>query len=377
MSGIVTPILDTLLHQVLGKRVDTQESRQLFEPVKPVLPGRAPRAVHSDSSLNSERTEVALPQSAIDKSAQRSSSQLLTPTAPSSTTTHFSHAARTIADILVKFPAPPSVIRPQAPLISDGAPSNVQSLAAGLQQSIEASGLFYESHLARWYRGGLSRAALELEPQTRFQIPNRAMANPGSEAAIARQGEAAPTFKAIDRSLVSPAPLKPDAAEQMGRQGMIDQPAESPQATRVANMGLLDDMLQGIVRHQLELMVTPTLRWEGDLWSGIFMALMIQVPEALDERAQGERGESEDDDAVWHSQLNLELPRLGALDVQLHMRSASLSLILESDNERSVRALAGGREELEERLRGCGFEGVRISILKKSSEDALSTGDEQ
>ena len=34
MSGI-TPILDTLLHQVLGKRVDVPVARQTPEPVRP------------------------------------------------------------------------------------------------------------------------------------------------------------------------------------------------------------------------------------------------------------------------------------------------------------------------------------------------------
>lgn len=376
MSGIVTPIIDTLLHQVLGKRVDAQEPRQVFEPVKPILPGRAPRAIHSNSNLDAERTEVALPQSTIGKSALRTT-PLSAAGIPSSTTTHFSPAARTIADILVKFPAPPSVIRPQAPLVIEGASFSAQSLATGLQQSIETSGLFYESHLARWYRGGLSKAVLELEPQMKFQALSRANVNPGAEAPVAGRGETTTlTFKAIDRILLPPAPLKPDAAslvntEQVARQAALDGAAESSQAARVANMGLLDDTLQGIVRHQLEVMVTPTLRWEGDLWSGVFMALMIQVPEVLDERGRGEQGkrEGDDDAAIWHSQLNLSLPRLGALDVQLHMRSASLALILESDNEYCVSALSKGRDLLVERLRGCGFEDARVSILKKMQED--------
>ena len=44
MSGI-TPILDTLLHQVLGKRVDVPVARQTPEPVRPLSPAEAPPAV--------------------------------------------------------------------------------------------------------------------------------------------------------------------------------------------------------------------------------------------------------------------------------------------------------------------------------------------
>ena len=50
MSGI-TPILDTLLHQVLGKRVDVPVARQTPEPVRPLSPAEAPPAVRSDSRL--------------------------------------------------------------------------------------------------------------------------------------------------------------------------------------------------------------------------------------------------------------------------------------------------------------------------------------
>ena len=51
MSGI-TPILDTLLHQVLGKRVDVPVARQTPEPVRPLSPAEAPPAVRSDSRLD-------------------------------------------------------------------------------------------------------------------------------------------------------------------------------------------------------------------------------------------------------------------------------------------------------------------------------------
>ncbi|MFC6330267.1 hypothetical protein ACFP3N_16810, partial [Alloalcanivorax gelatiniphagus] len=55
MSGI-TPILDTLLHQVLGKRVDVPVIRDLPSPVRPLQPGQALQAVHSDSRLDPRPT---------------------------------------------------------------------------------------------------------------------------------------------------------------------------------------------------------------------------------------------------------------------------------------------------------------------------------
>ena len=43
MSGI-TPLIDTLLHQVLGRQGEVSSQRVLNAPVQPVLPGEGPRA---------------------------------------------------------------------------------------------------------------------------------------------------------------------------------------------------------------------------------------------------------------------------------------------------------------------------------------------
>ncbi|MCO7218134.1 hypothetical protein NH448_23220, partial [Halomonas sp. OfavH-34-E] len=58
MSGI-TPLIDTLLHQVLGKRVDVPPTKDPNAPVQPVDPGRGPGAVHSDSRLDARRPQQA------------------------------------------------------------------------------------------------------------------------------------------------------------------------------------------------------------------------------------------------------------------------------------------------------------------------------
>lgn len=59
MSGL-TPLIDTLLHQVLGKRVDLPTARPLNPPVTPLLPSEAARAVHSDSRLDARLPQVLL-----------------------------------------------------------------------------------------------------------------------------------------------------------------------------------------------------------------------------------------------------------------------------------------------------------------------------
>ncbi|WP_136064777.1 flagellar hook-length control protein FliK [Modicisalibacter radicis] len=388
MSGVVTPILDTLLHQVLGKRSDVPINRDMLEPVRPMTPGSAPQALQSDSRLESGRAGGALLQPAFKEGEpQTAPRQALTPP-PSSTATHFSPAARTIADILVKFPAPPSVIAPAGPLLTKPDMSHVPLVASSLQNSIESSGLFYESHLARWFRGELPSAALMREPQMQAQLQGGLMTGTGREsradAPALAQSRLVPTT--TQRGSEQAPLLPPPAASTVaGGPGTLARPAgEADDALRMAsNAGLAqdaadniranestEDALQRVVRHQLELLVTPTLRWEGDIWSGLFMALTLQLPAGLQERdAQGGQG-GDEEDLPWHSRLSLRLANLGELDVQLHLRQRSLTLTIHADQETSLTTLKRSQAAFEERLYQCGFESVRVSVLPGSNDPA-------
>nr|WP_298522829.1 flagellar hook-length control protein FliK [uncultured Halomonas sp.] len=411
MSGVITPLLDTLLHQVLGKRVDTQANRELLEPVKPLTPGQAPRALHSDSRLHTERSAVALPGASAKESRGEAAPLPPATTTPASTTTHFSPAARSIADILFKFPAPPSVIRSPAPLLTGGIDQgvvNASALASRLQGSIETSGLFYESHVGRWYRGEMPGSALLREPQMQVLSSNSAMANalmtkPGqSEGAASASSllidrRSLPALLGAERWVLTPlpagaspasplAPLSPiqaalafmtpqDVAQAFAQRGELPIGSAIGSGINSAHIGAnasamdsIDESLQGILRHQLELLVTPTLRWEGDLWSGVFMALVIQVPEQLAEHARQEKDQKqgeEEQEAVWHSQLRLELPRLGELEVQLHLRNTALRLVLQSESAACTGLLNAQRDALSERLARCGFDDIQVNVLTK------------
>ncbi|NOG32330.1 hypothetical protein HLB35_12235 [Halomonas sp. TBZ9] len=116
MSGI-NPLIDTLMHQVLGKRGDAAP-RVLNEPVRPVDPGAGPQALRSDSRLDGRAdprlSELNRLPPSLDLARQGGRSEL--PAGQQgSTQTHFSLAARSIADVLLRFPAPPSTLRIEAP----------------------------------------------------------------------------------------------------------------------------------------------------------------------------------------------------------------------------------------------------------------------
>ena len=432
MSGI-TPLLDTLLHQVLGKRVDTAPQRELTEPVRPVDPGEGPRALHSDSRLEGRRPPIA-PLPGTSTTAQRGEGQAMqgdAARAPASFQTHFSPSARTIADLLVRFPAPPSVLSTSTPLMAPGESptATATALADRLQAGVRDSGLFYESHLSRWYRGEMSRQQLEREPQMlntlRFtpvsatagkaatmpanlaatnvatnvatNIDNRATASargpvppslpqadvlPSSlpRSASAAQGQAAQAAGSytVTESLYTATPRgdgAPVAGQargsgppgavpgEIGEKGELGarEGSEASVRARPAGSEPVHESLQGIVRHQLEMLVAPVLRWEGDVWSGIFMALMIQLPAGAQREDQGaSQDDNESQQEAWHSELQLTVPSLGEIRVALWLQEQHVRLQLLANDEAALETLQQGVPRLEQRLRDAGLATVLI-----------------
>lgn len=419
MSGI-TPILDTLLHQVLGKRVDVPSARPLTEPVQPTDPNEALRALQSDSRLDARQPPLAPLTGAAARGLPSPAAQPMPQGGPPpSTTTHFSPTATTIADLLVKFPAPPSAIRPATPLLStsESMPA-APKVAERLQASIRESGSFYESHLGKWFRGELSRQALEREPQMLRTLAQRAIteslgqggglrplqvpmpaapfmpklagylsmnepraASPREAAAsapVASQSAAlaGASQGAAGAQQAAPftSPLVPPPGTNLSKGGDNELSGHAHQATATLPADPVSESLQGIVRHQLELLATPVLRWEGDVWSGLFMALAIQVPQLVHAR-QGEgqsqdQGGDENEDPAWNSQLTLTTERLGTVGVHLRLKSKRVAMTLTAHTPEVAAQLEDGLGLLKQRLERCGLEEAALRVNLDTSDES-------
>lgn len=84
--------------------------------------------------------------------------------------THFSPAGELIGRLLQsEVGQPPRPLQGSAPLLaaSGADPAQVAQLTQQLQQSLEGSGLFYESHLEQWSRGERTLDQVRQEPQNR------------------------------------------------------------------------------------------------------------------------------------------------------------------------------------------------------------------
>ncbi|MCK2185115.1 flagellar hook-length control protein FliK, partial [Halomonas getboli] len=133
------------------------------------------------------------------------------------------------------------------------------------------------------------------------------------------------------------------------------------------------DGLQHLVRHQLEMLATPQLRWEGDVWSGLFMALAIQLPQGRrDERQESEEsgGSRRDESNGWRSRLTLDVAGLGPLDVSLWMREVRLDIDVQVPGADVRSRLEDGLETLRHRLAGHGFDDVRLRLTLAREVDS-------
>ncbi|WP_447527357.1 flagellar hook-length control protein FliK [Vreelandella sp. TE19] len=529
MSGI-TPLIDTLMHQVLGRQSDSLQ-RSINAPVQPVTPGDGPRALSRDSSLDGRPT-TNLPLDDLRRlpaspdQGGRGLPASKGEGAPGSTQTHFSPAARSIADVLLRFPAPPTAVRLDAPLMGPDEPASAETLSNRLNASIRDSGLFYEAHLKRWFQGEVPRQQLMREPQMQLarsqvagpmpagpqtqpgalqpsgplstgqplqpgalQSPGPLPAGPpiqpgvlqpsgplpagpqlqpnvyqstgqlsaGSQAqpgAYPSSGQtSADSQTSFVRPLVAgqapgwgafpgsstPGPILPNTAlifvQGAGGGVGVPGPSTGPAAQATANLpgasagaggantgagvtsGLaseragiersvgnlattpspltekpeeralaaresaalrdfealsstkrevVHESLQGLVRQQLEMLATPVLRWEGDVWAGIFMALVINLPTG---RQQGdEGGESAEAEQEWRSQMQLEVPNVGAFNVTLSLFRSVLEVSMDTFDEETYAHLEPSIGRLEERLGALDFQKVRVSLKQPQGE---------
>ena len=157
-------------------------------------------------------------------------------------------------------------------------PGDSALLASRLSTALEQSGLFYESHQARWLAGKLDTAALMQEPQGR-----------------------------------SPTPPATPAAAPGG--------TETITTPRAANEGLapIPERLLPLVHQQLDAVATQNFVWQGQVWPGQQMEWEIEDPGG---RENGD--DTGDPEPYWNTTLRLTLPGLGGIEARLHHKDFAI-----------------------------------------------------
>lgn len=390
MSGI-TPILDTLLHQVLGKRVDIPVIKDQPLPVSAATSSDAIQPARSDSRLHQQGGDpIASAASAAGREGSLNPVGASSQTGTASTQLHLSQTATQIADILARFPATQTAsVRPLVALLQPGA--GADSLASALSQSVRDSGVFYESHLQRWLSGQYPLQALMREPQAWLGLTFRPFM-PGSSSNLLSSafhvwgGHRDATFRSqAIRSTTNPAqPPGAQANEVTGdsrsavgsaaeKGGMLrDMPASASfsqtdtrplSATRGHQLSQsASESLQTLVRHQLELIVSPNLRWEGQLWPGVPMTLILsELPGGkpsnpdVEEAPRRSRQGAEEGSDEWRADVQIRLPSLGLIDLAFRARrDAPLSVEIDPAEDTARQQIEPKLALLHERLERLG-----------------------
>ncbi|XZG69396.1 flagellar hook-length control protein FliK [Chitinibacteraceae bacterium HSL-7] len=180
------------------------------------------------------------------------------------------------------------------------APPDTSALAAKLATALSESGLFYESHQAKWVSGERTLVSLLREPQANLHQtakPSEAETRTGLGVISTRSSDA----------------LAPEAHAQ----------------------------LRGLVERQLDTLESRPMVWQGLAWPG--QPLRWEVEPEYD----AERNEH-DADAIarWATELKLDLPRLGAIRIRASLSDQYFSLRFDAERGDTLAELQHARSQL-------------------------------
>ncbi len=176
-----------------------------------------------------------------------------------------------------------------------------------LRQVVRESGMFYESHLARWSRGELPLEGIMREPQ-------------------ARLGPSAPTVAGAPELRHMPE----EAARLAGRQLM---------------------MLEG-----------GPFVWQGQVWPGQPLEWRIE--------GDAHGGAEAEAQPEWRTELRLNLPRLGEVHAALTLSAQGLAVSLAAHDAEARAALRTALPALADRLQAAGLHLSGLALRAVEVDDA-------
>jgi hypothetical protein len=253
-------------------------------------------------------------------------------TTPPASSLSLSPAAQ-LVDTLTRLPGG-RPIQASAPLLPAPAAAP-EVLARALQHSIVASGLFYESHLARWTLQRHPEPALRAEPQAAWPPmpqPTTSPPPPGS-------GAAAPGL----------APLPAQDAEVL----LGSTPSATTTTVGMPGAAGLPDAAPALVRQQLDVLETGQILWRGDLWPGQRAAIEI---------AEDDPNHDPRQPPAWRTRLALTLPGLGAVEARLALAGTRVHLHLVAADGTREAALRNALPELAAALAARGLDVAPVRL---------------
>jgi len=201
-----------------------------------------------------------------------------------------------------------------------------------LQQGLRESGLFYESHLVRWFGGDYLLEEILREPQGRLS------------PRLQQAGEqpAAPADELVRDSIRTGSAEIMEALFKKAGAGM-------------AHEGIADQRTLPIVGEQLSTLQSGQLLFRGDLFPG------QRLEWTVTEREAG-RNRSGDRERSWETSVTVSLPHLGPVTALLTLDGTAVAVKVRAEKIETVTLLEGGRVRLTEQLEGAGLTLAEMSM---------------
>jgi len=219
-------------------------------------------------------------------------------------------------------------------LLSDP-PTDASQVSKFLQQGLQEGGLFYESHLARWFGDDYPLENLLREPQGQLSSlrlpPGGEMASPAQDAALAG--------------------LKAGSAEAFA----VMEAALRKAGSAVAHEGVVDRQALPIVNEQLKALQSGHIIFRGDLVPGQRMEWKVREREAR-------RSTSGEQERSWETSFTLEMPKLGKVTASLKLDGARVGIGLGAPRPGSAERLKAAIARLAEQLEASGLVPSEIGI---------------
>lgn len=273
--------------------------------------------------------------------------------------------------------APPNLVG-KAPLLT--APtSNPPQIAAAMQDSIEFSGLFYESHVSQWANGERPLSDLAREPQA--QLQGRTQADDLSQAQGATTtgkpqvhntgvwlqrptNNATEITRLIDNARVAAEGKTEGQANSNQTLNTLLSARVLPQeADTLVRSPTLTQETAHTINLQLNALEQHRIEWHGELWPG--QQLEWEINEDTPQRNQhGDAGQSE---ASWQSTVRFNLPNLGKISASIHLAGGHVQVRVNTASTNTATALKARGDELANALDSAGSP-LDLLIIKQDDQ---------
>ncbi len=264
-----------------------------------------------------------------------------------------SNTAQTLRDLASLPNAVASALRPTATFPENA--GSASQMATFLQNTLEFSGVFYESHLASWSHGQWSVQNLLAEPQ-----------NAGKNPAPGKTGNVEMHYTPASSSPASIASSPSLDGAQNSKQGVTTY-TQIADLTAGRNASVISTLNPGSLQtlgQQIQTLNQQQFVWTGPVWPGQQATWMVKRREEDSPESQ-QKGEKPSGQR-WESALALDLPHLGHVEARLQLRQSTLRLLLTTEQEALLRA---HWEELTQSLQHLGLQ-VAAAQIRSSDESA-------